>query len=143
MCFYNLVLSGQNCNGIKLQKELGASPFDDIIEELTFLNTDLEIGVNMESVEPMECKVSLNAKGGMVTNDINLGLSDRYANRYEEAYQLLRRKQFNCKDRLEKLVEVGYYDSMEQAMDILFGPAYEKGKYKKIHQKMKHDLVGY
>lgn len=97
----------------------------------------------MESVEPDECKVLLHSTNGMVKNEAVLGLKNRYVSRYEEAYQLLRNRQLNCDDRLEKLVVAGFYDSKEQAMDVLFGPAYEDGKFKKTHQKMKHDLVGY
>ena len=143
MCFYNLILSGQNCNGIKLQQELEASPYDDDIEGMTFLYPDLEIGVNMECVEPEECKVLLHARGGMVTNEKVLGLKDRYANRYMEAYQLLKRKQQNSDEKIESMVKMGLVESKKTALDSLFGPAYEKGKFKVIHQKMKHDITGY
>ena len=88
MCFYNLIVSGQNCNGLKLQNLLGASPYDEDIEEQTFLFPEIEIGVNMESLKPEECKVLLHAKRGMVENEKVLGLADRYAGRYQEAYNL-------------------------------------------------------
>lgn len=143
MCFYNLVLCGQNCNGLKLQKELGASPYDEDIEKLTFLYPDLDIGVNMESVTPDECEVLLHAKGGMVTNEKVLGLKERYANRKREAYQLLRRKQQFPDEKLDEMLRMGMIDSKEKELDILFGPTYEEGKFKEIHQKMKHDLTSY
>lgn len=143
MCFYNLVLSGQNCNGIKLQQELEISPYDEDVEQETFLYPDLEIGVNMDAVEPEECKVLLHAKRGMITNERVLGLNDRYANRYLEAYHLLRLKQQYPDEKLDEMLKMGIIDSKEAELDTLFGPKYEKGKFKKIHQKMKHDLTGY
>ena len=143
MCFYNLVLSGQNCNGLKLQKELGASPYDEDIEKLTFLYPDLDIGVNMDSVTPNECEVLLHAKGGMVTNEKVLGLKERYANRKGEAYQLLKRKQQFPDEKLDEMIRMGIIDSKKEILDVLFGSAYEEGKFKELHQKMKHDLTGY
>lgn len=143
MCFYNLVLSGQNCNGVKLQQELGVSPYDEDIEEQTFLYPDLEIGVNMETVKPEECKVLLHAKRGMITNEKALGLKDRYANRYLEAYHLLKRKQQFPDEKLDEMFKMRIIKSKEDELDVLFGPKYEKGKFKVIHQKMKHDITGY
>lgn len=143
MCFFNLVLSGSNCNGLKLQQRLGASPYDEDIEDLTFLSPDIEPGVNMDSVEPEECEVLLHAQGGMVENENVLGLKDVYAHRFREAYDLLRKKQHNPDEKLEEMVRMGIYSSVEEARSILFGPSYEEGKYQTIHQKMKHDLVGY
>lgn len=143
MCFYNLVLSGQNCNGLKHQKELGASPYNEDIEELTFLYPDLDIGLNMDSVTPDECEVLIHAKGGMETNEKILGLKERYANRKVEAYQLLRRKQQFPDEKLDEMLRMGMIDSKEEELDFLFGPAYEEGKFKELHQKMKHDLTGY
>lgn len=143
MCFYNLVLSGQNCNGLKLQKELGASPYDEDIEKLTFLYPDLDIGVNMDSVTPNESEVLLHAKGGMVTNEKVLGLKERYANRKGEAYQLLKRKQQFPDEKLDEMIRMGIIDSKKEILDVLFGSAYEEGKFKELHQKMTHDLTGY
>lgn len=143
MCFFNLVLSGSNCNGLKLQQRLGASPYDDNIEDLTFLSPDIEPGVNMDSIEPEDCEVLLHARGGMVENENVLGLKDIYAHRFREAYDLLRRKQHNPDEKLEELVNMGFYPSVEEARIILFGPSYEEGKFQTIHQKMKHDLVEY
>lgn len=123
MCFFNLVLSGEACNGVKKQEELGTSPFDDDIEEETFLYPDMEIGVNMENIDPADCKVLLHAKRGMTDNERVLGLKDRYANRYMEAYQLLKRKQQNTDEKLESMVKMGLIESKESEMDNLFGPA--------------------
>ena len=143
MCFYNLVLSGGDCNGVKLEQSLGVSPYDEEVEKMTFLYPDLEVGVNMDSIEPEQCKVLLHAKKGMVVNEKVLGLKERYANRYQEAYVLLRRKQHNNDSKIEELVRMGVYLSRQEALDDLFGPSYQKGKFQIIHQKMKKDLVGY
>lgn len=143
MCFYNLVLSGQNCNGLKLQLELGTSPYDEEIEEQTFLSPDLPPGVNMDSVNPEDCKVLLHAKRGMVENEKVLGLKDRYANRYRDAYELLYKRQHNPDEKIEEMVKAGFYESKEQMKKVLYGEPYEKTKFQQILQKMKKDLVGY
>ena len=143
MCFYNLVLSGQNCNGLKKQELLGVSPYESDIENQTCLYPDLPVGVNMEVVNPKDCKVKLHAKRGMAKNEKVLGLADRYAHRYREAYMLLKRKQQCPDDKIDELIRMGLYPSKEAFMETFFGPAYEEGKLKEIHQKMKHDIIGY
>lgn len=143
MCFFNLVLSGQNCNGLKLQSDLGVSPYDEDIEDLTFLSPDLPPGVNMDSVNPDECKVLLHAKRGMVENEKVLGLKDRYANRFREAYELLLKKQHCPEEKMDELVNEGYFASKEQIKEVLYGKPYEETKFQKTLQKLKKDLVGY
>lgn len=143
MCFYNLVLSGQVCNRMKLQHEMEANPYQENIENETFLYPDIEIGENMEGKKPEDCKVLLHSKNGMVSNEKVLGLTARYANRSTEAYHLLKRKQQFSDEKIEELVKMGLYESEKQVKDSLFGPSYEEGKFKVIHQKMKKDLVGY
>ena len=78
-----------------------------------------------------------------MTNEKVLGLKERYANRKGEAYQLLRRKQQFPDEKLDEMLRMGIIDSKEKELDILFGPSYEEGKFKGLHQKMKHDLTGY
>lgn len=143
MCFYNLVLSGQNCNGIKKQEELGANPYDDDIEDLTFLSPDLPPGVNMDSINPEDCKVLLHAKRGMVENESVLGLKDRYANRFMDAYDLLKKKQLFPEEKMDELIKAGYFASKEQLKETLYGDPYEKTKFQMILQKLKKDLIGY
>lgn len=143
MCFYNLVLSGQNCNGLKKQEELGASPYDDSIEEQTFLSPDLPPGVNMDSVNPEDCMVLLHAKRGMVENERVLGLKDRYASRYREAYDLLLKRQHCPEEKMDELVKAGFFASKEQLKKVLYGDPYEETKFQMILQKLKKDLVGY
>ena len=143
MCFYNLVLSGQNCNGIKSQNLLEVSPYDEDIETMTFLSPDIEPGVNMDSLLPEDCKVRLHSKQGMVINEQVLGLKERYENRYAEAYDLLRRKQQFPIEKIEELVDSGFFSSVTEAYRVLFGVTYEEAKFKEIHQKMKKDLIGY
>jgi len=143
MCFFNLVLSGQACNRLKLQNEMDASPYQDDIENDTFLYPDIEIGENMEGKKPEDCKVLLHAKNGMVSNEKVLGLTARYANRYQEAYHLLKLKQQFSDEKIAELVKMGLYDSADHLKSSLFGPPYEEGKFQQLHQKMKKDLVGY
>lgn len=57
MCFYNLVPSGQGCNGIKLEQSLGMNPFETDIEAATKLYPDLPIGINMENVPVEDCTI--------------------------------------------------------------------------------------
>ena len=143
MCFYNLVLSGQNCNGVKSQNILGISPYDEDIETLTFLSPDIEPGVNMDSLNPEDCKVKLHSKRGMVENERVLGLKERYENRYIEAYELLKRKQQFPIEKIEELVDSGFFPSVAEVYRTLFGATYEEAKFKAIHQKLKKDLIGY
>ena len=143
MCFYNLVLSGQNCNGIKKQEGLGVSPYDEDVEELTFLSPDLPLGINIDSVRPENCKVSLHAKKGMVENERVLGLKDRYASRYMEAYELMKKKQLFPEEKINELVKAGYFPSKEQLIKALYGEPYEITKFQMILQKLKKDLVGF
>lgn len=143
MCFYNLVLSGQNCNGLKMQNLLGASPYDTSIEELTLVSPDVEVGVNMDSIRPEDCKVMLHAKRGMITNEIVLGLKDRYASRYSEAYNLLNKKQKFPIEKIDELIKQGFFTSRDEAMRVLFGAPYQECKFKELHAKMRHDMIGY
>jgi hypothetical protein len=143
MCFFNLVLSGSNCNGLKLQQDLGTSPYDEDIEDLTFLSPDIEPGVNMDTLSPEDCKVLLHAKGGMVENERVLGLKERYENRYGEAYELLKRRQQFPIEKIEELVDEGFFTSVESAYRTLYGASYDEAKFKQIHQKLKKDLIGY
>lgn len=143
MCFYNLVLSGPNCNGLKKQNLLGASPYDDDIEDMTLLTPDVEVGVNMDSILPEDCKVLLHAKRGMATNEVVLGLKERYANRYSEAYDLLVKKQHFPEEKIDELIRQGYFASRDEAMRALFGAPYGERKFKEIHTKMQHDMIGY
>lgn len=143
MCFYNLVLSGQNCNGLKKQNLLEASPYDESIEELTLVSPDVEVGVNMDSIRPEDCKVLLHAKRGMIANEAVLGLKDRYASRYPEAYDLLIKKQHFPVEKIDELIKQGYLSSRDEAMRVLFGAPYEERKFKEIHAKMRHDMIGY
>ena len=143
MCFYNLVLSGQNCNGLKMQNLLEASPYDESIEELTLVSPDVEVGVNMDSIRPEDCKVLLHAKRGMIANEAVLGLKDRYVNRYSEAYDLLMKKQHFPVEKIDELIMQGYFSSRDEAMRVLFGAPYVERKFKEIHAKMRHDIIGY
>lgn len=72
-----------------------------------------------------------------------MGLTDRYAHRYREAYMLMKRKQQCPNDKIDELIRMGLYPSKEAFMKTFFGPAYEEGKLKMIHQKMKLDIIGY
>jgi len=44
---------------------------------------------------------------------------------------------------LTELIRMGLYPSKKAFMETFFGPAYEEGKLKEVHQKMKHDIIGY
>lgn len=55
----------------------------------------------------------------------------------------MKRKQQCPNDKIDELIRMGLYPSKEAFMKTFFGPAYEEGKLKMIHQKMKLDIIGY
>lgn len=117
MCFYNFVPSGQNCNGIKDKFSIGASPYDDDIENLTRIYPDLPVGVNMENVQPEECKPRFHAKGNMILNNKVLLLEQRYERHSDEVYRILKTVQQCPVEKLEEMVRFGIFRDADEAME--------------------------
>lgn len=142
MCFYNLIPSGQNCNGLKLENELGMSPYESEIEDMTFLFPDIPVGAAIESIAPEDCKVSFHAQNGMINNVASLGLEQRYERHAPEAHRLLKNLQLYSEEKIEELVRLGL-GTREDIISSNFGPQNPEEKKGTLRQKMLRDLTGY
>lgn len=142
MCFYNLIPSCKQCNQLKMTLPIEASPYDPSIECLSHLSPDLEIGVNMETVDEQDCKIRLHPSGGMIMNNRSLALEQRYDSVTSDVYQLLRKKQQYPDEKLEELERLGF-GKIKQLKQDLFGLPRSMAKNKELHTKMKEDLIGY
>lgn len=138
MCFYNLIPSGQACNGIKKEHLLGMSPFEKNIEECTRLSPDLPIGINMENVSLEECDIHFHAVGGMRENISVFCLEQRYQRHKGEAHRYLLLKQTCGEEKIVEMVNMGFFPSIEQAREALYG---EVGSDQQLLQKLKHDIL--
>lgn len=138
MCFYNLIPSGQNCNGIKLQQDLGMNPFEPNIETCTSLHPNLPIGINMEHVPVEDCTIHFHPKGGMVKNVDVLRLEERYERHKSRAHRYLLLKQQYPDEKIAECVRLGAFPSAEAAYQILYGSSSKNN----ILEKLKRDLVG-
>lgn len=141
MCFYNLIPCGQICNGLKMQNELGMNPYENEIEEQTFLYPNLSVGVNIEAIKEEDCKIFFHAKGGMIKNEKLLALEQRYSRYSNEAYRLLRNKQLE-EGKIDELMKV-LGKSRKEILEMLFGPQDRESKKKQLRKKMLKDLTGY
>ena len=142
MCIYNLVPSGQVCNGIKLADDIGANPYETDIDSWSRLYPDIPIGVALESMEPNDCIVRFHPKHGMVQNAEKLGLEDRYKRHVPEAYRLLKNLQFFTDEKISELERMGVGDR-EYILSFAFGPQDPEEKKHSLRQKMLKDLTGY
>lgn len=142
MCFYNLIPSGQACNGLKSSGSVSANPYDADIEELTVIRPDLPVGILMDLVPVEDCKVSFHARGPMVDNVRVLGLEERYGKYDYEAHSWLKKRQSYSEDKLVEISEL-LGKSIDQLREDFFGRPYSFGSGKDLHAKMKHDLIGY
>lgn len=142
MCIYNLVPSGQGCNGLKLEKEIGANPHESDIEGRTFLYPNLPVGIAMESVNPEGCVVRFHARDGMEQNVEKLALEQRYERHAPEVYRLLTNVQQYNDDKIDEMVRMGF-GTRERVLTMLFGPQNPEEKKHALRQKMLKDLTGY
>ena len=142
MCIYNLVPSGQNCNGIKMEKEIGANPHEGDIENRTFLYPDLPVGIALDRITPEECIVKFHAKNGMEQNVDKLALEQRYKRHSSEAHRLLTNVQLYSPEKIDELVRMGF-GTYEEVISTVFGPQHPEEKKQALRQKMLRDLTGY
>ena len=143
MCIYNLVPSGQVCNGEKKAFELGANPYETDIESWTFLYPDIPVGVSMETVPEECCRIVFHEKQGMVSNVERLLLEQRYARHSEEVKRLLTNLQRLTDEKMDEIVKMGIFGSREEIIAVAFGPQEPNEKKKTLRQKMLRDLTGY
>lgn len=142
MCFYNLVPSGQNCNGIKLETPLGMSPFEETIEQCSWLYPDLPVGVNMENVSARDCTIHFHPKAGMKENVRVLHLEKRYERHKEKAHKYLLLAQQFDDDKIDEMIRQGFFPSRNFARRVLFEEPLEDNGERQLLTKMKKDLMG-
>lgn len=142
MCIHNLVPSGQNCNGLKMEKVIGANPHEEDIEDKTFLYPDLPVGVVLDTLNPEECLIKFHAKDGMITNVDKLALEQIYQRHSSEAHRLLTNVQLYSPEKIDEMVrmELG---TREEIISTIFGPQDPAEKKHELRQKMLKDLTGY
>lgn len=142
MCFYNLVPSGQSCNGIKLKAPLGMSPYEENIETCTYIYPDLPLGINMENVSVDDCTLHFHPKGGMTQNVETLCLEERYEKHKGLAHRYLTIKQEYDDNKIAEMVRAGFFPSAETAYRFLYGEPLQDNGQQQILRKLKHDLIG-
>ena len=141
MSFYNLIPSGKACNQIKKAHGVGMSPYENDIESKTALYPDIPVGINMETLDPRECKIKFHAKGDMIKNVEVLALEGRYEHTYMDVYKLLKRKQQFSRDKLDMILGDDFGEFKQQILDEFFAlPSPEEQKFS-LHNKMKRDLL--
>lgn len=142
MNIYNLVPSGQNCNGLKLEKELGSNPYEEDIEEQTWLYPDIPVGISMEVVAPEACEIKFHPQNGMQSNVDRLYLEERYKRHAGEVHRLLKNLQLYDDNKIEELSKLGL-GTKADIISTVFGPQNKEEKRKALRQKMLRDLTGY
>ena len=142
MCYYNLIPSGQNCNGLKKEHEIGVNPHERDIESLTWLHPDIPVGVNIVNIAPAECIVRFHPYGGMERNVDIFGLEQRYKRHASEAHRLLLNMQNLTEEKIAELVKMGV-GTRDEIISNFFGPQKPDEKKKTLRQKMLHDITGY
>lgn len=120
MCFFNLVPSGKSCNDLKLENKIGKSPYEDDIEDCTWLAVDSPNITEIYNALPEDCKIVFRPQSGMQKNIQVFGLEDRYKNHKEYALGLLRKKHDFPEEKITEMVNAGFFDSIDSANKILF-----------------------
>lgn len=142
MCFYNLIPSGQNCNGLKLEKSLGMSPYEADIEKCTYLYPDLPVGVNMETVPVEDCTIHFHPKAGMVQNVDVLHLEERYLRHKGKAHKYMLLKQQYDDAKVEEMVRLGLFSTKDMAYRILYEEPLADDGEQQMLGKLKRDITG-
>lgn len=142
MCFYNLVPSGQNCNGIKKEDLLDMNPYESDIEACTYLYPDLPIGINMEKIGVSDCVIRFHPRRGMVQNVNKLRLEERYERHKGIAHKYITNIQFYTDEKIEELVRMGVFASKETAYRDLFDVPLPEDTDQKLLTKLRRDIVG-
>lgn len=142
MCFYNLIPSCKPCNQLKKTNPVATSPYDPDIELLSHFETNLPLGVNMETVDDLQCEPILHTVGGMIINDKSLAIEQRYKPLAPEVHRLLKNKQSFDDDKLREMERCGFGKFEELKMG-LYGNPRSVASGKELHTKMKKDLIDY
>lgn len=142
MCFYNLVPSGQNCNGMKREELLGMNPYEEGIEGCTWLYPDLPVGVNMEKVPAADCTIHFHPKAGMEKNVKALHLEERYERHKATAHKYLLLRQQYDDAKVEEMVKMGMFPTKDFAYRVLYGEPLDEEAEEGILRKLRRDIAG-
>ena len=142
LCFFNLIPSGQACNGLKLEQNLGMSPYERKIEEHTWLYPDFPIGKNMEQVTVEECVIRFHPTNGMEKNVSVLCLEERYQKHKARAHKYLKLKQQYNEQKVTEMVKAGFFSSVDEAYRVLYEEPLEGDGQPQLLTKLKHDITG-
>ena len=141
MCFYNLIPSG-TCNQVRLEKGLGANPYEKDIEDWTRLYPDIDIGANLAALTYRDCRIGFHPQKGMVENIRILGLEERYKKHQDEAYKLLQKIQFYSKAKQEDIAHDFFAGDMAALRKMLeLEPPTEQDWRERPLTKLKHDIL--
>jgi len=142
MCFYNLIPSGQACNGLKLEQKLGMNPYEANIENHTWLYPDFPIGKNMEQVSVEECEIHFHPIDGMKDNVQVLCLEERYQKHKSKAHKYLKLKQQYNEQKVQEMVKAGFFSSVDAAYRILYEEPLVGNEPAQLLRKLKYDITG-
>ena len=142
MCFYNLIPSCKPCNQLKMTNPVAASPYDPNIESLSHFETDLPLGVNMDTVQASQCEPKLHTFGGMIVNDKSLAIEQRYKPLASDVHRLLKNKQSFDDAKLREMERCGFGKFEDLKMGLFGNPRFVASG-NELHTKMKEDLIGY
>ena len=142
MCFFNLIPSGQNCNGIKKEELLGMNPYESDIEVCTHLYPDFPIGMNMEKITSSDCIIKFHPKQGMIQNVDKLRLEERYERHKGIARKYITNLQSYSDEKIEEFVKMGVFASKEIAYRDLFDIPLPDDTDQKLLTKLRRDIVG-
>lgn len=140
MCFYNLIPSGKGCNQTMNITSIEANPYDDNIETWSKFVQDTPIGRLIDSLDNKELKIRLQTTAGMTTNNAVLAIEQRYNNRKYELRRILKLRELFRAENIEEKKRLGI---SEETLKLIFGEPYPTERGKTIHQKLKHDLLGF
>lgn len=142
MCFFNLVPSGQNCNGLKLEAPLGMNPYEQDIEACTRLYPDLPVGINMECMTADDCVIKFHPKKGMALNVDQLFLEERYERHKGKAYDYMTAAQQYNAEKIEEMIRMGFFKDRDDAEHRLFDIPLPGDRTQYPLTKLRKDIVG-
>lgn len=142
MCFFNLVPSGQNCNGLKLEAPLGMNPYERDIEACTRLYPDLPEGINMECMTADNCVIKFHPRKGMALNVDQLFLEERYERHKGKAYDYMTAAQQYNEEKIQEMIRMGFFKDMADANHRLFDIPLPGDTTQYPLTKLRKDIVG-
>lgn len=140
MCFYNLIPSGKGCNQTMNITSIEANPYDNNIETWSRFVQDTPIGQLIDSLDNKELKIRLQTTAGMAINNAVLAIERRYNNRKYELRRMFKLRELFRPENIEEKKRLGI---SEETLRVTLGEPYPAERGKTIHQKLRHDLLGF